>query len=75
MGGLLVFMGQRQPWKGLMTSSLFIFPPLLSLCVINMLHVYMWGGMGCAHVKYGGQRSMLGIFLERFPFFVRQGLY
>lgn len=54
---------------------LYIPPSPLSVCYIHVTCVYVGGGMGCAHIKYGGQRSMLGIFLERFPIFVRQGLY
>lgn len=53
----------------------FLYTSLLSLYVICMLHVCVGGGMGCTHVKYGGQRSMLGVFLNHFPVLVRQGLY
>lgn len=62
--------GQRLPWKGIMASSFFISPPPLSVCYIHVICMYVGGGMGCAHVKYGGQKSMLGIFLERVPIFV-----
>lgn len=74
MGGLLVFMGLRLPWKEIMISSFFIPPS--SLCMLYACYMCVCGGgMGCTHVKYGGQRSMLGVFLNHFPVLVRQGLY
>lgn len=69
------FMGSEATLEGNHGIQFLYNPPLSSLCVLYTCScVYVGGGMGCAHVKYGGQKSMLGIFLERVPIFVRQGL-
>lgn len=76
MGGLLVFMGAEATLEGNHDIQ-FLYTPS-SLCMLYACYMCVCvggGGMGCTHVKYGGQRSMLGVFLNHFPVFVRQGLY
>lgn len=74
MGGLLFFMASEATLEGNHGIQFLYTPPPLSVCYIHVIRVYVGGGMGCAHVKYGGQKPMLGIFLERVPIFVWQGL-
>lgn len=69
------FYGAEATLEGNHDIQFLYTPPPLSVCYMHVTCVYVGGGMGCTHVKYGGQRSMLGIFLDHFPVFVRQGLY